>query len=111
MRNKKTLKLVVDETLTISRKKGNGILRRCIWMDMKGEIAKYSLAYINGLIFSGDNGRVLGYDNAHGYHHKHYLGKVTPVHIQSFEELEQRFQNEFEVLYEKAKAIIKSGKH
>lgn len=31
------------------------------------KVISYALAYINPLIFSGDNGRVLGHDNSHGY--------------------------------------------
>jgi hypothetical protein len=46
-----------------------------------------------------DNGRVLGYDNTHGYHHKHYMGTVEPVEFFSFEQIEKKFQQEFEVLY------------
>jgi hypothetical protein len=45
----------------------------------------------------------LGYDNAHGYHHKHYMGKVEPVNFVNFKEVEERFQQEFEVIHEKIK--------
>lgn len=58
------------------------------------------MAYINQRHFSGDNGRVLGYDNAHGYHHKHYLGKVEPINFNSFVEIEEQFKQEFEVIHE-----------
>jgi hypothetical protein len=37
------------------------------------------------LIFSGDNGRVLGYDNAHGEHHRHYRGEVEAVDLPGYE--------------------------
>lgn len=46
---------------------------------------------------------MLGYDNAHGYHHRHYMGKVEPIKFHNFHELENEFQREFEVLSEKAK--------
>jgi len=35
---------------------------------------------------------VLGYDNAHGFHHRHYKGKVEAVEFQSFENIEDRFE-------------------
>lgn len=95
--------LLIDEVLSIHRKKGNGVIKRQVWINNKGEITRYSLAYVNYQLFSGDNGRVLGYDNAHGYHHKHYMGKVESITFHNFQKLESEFQKEFEVLYEKAK--------
>lgn len=53
--------------------------------------------------FLGDNGRILGYDNAHGYHHKHIMGKIESVNFVSFSELEERFQTEFEVMHAQAR--------
>lgn len=95
--------LLVDESIGIHKKKGNGIIRRRIWISSRGEVTRYSLAYINHHLFHGDNGRVLGYDNAHGYHHKHYLGNVEPVRFIHIDEIEKRFQQEFEVLHEQIK--------
>lgn len=42
------------------------LLKEEFWQDAAGRVTRYSLAYIDPMIFSGDNGRVLGYDNAHG---------------------------------------------
>jgi hypothetical protein len=87
---------IYDESQTISSKRGNGQLRREVWVDeTTGEVTRYNLAYINHNIFAGDNGRVVGYDNAHGYHHKHYLGAVEPVEFVSFENIEELFQNDW----------------
>ena len=72
-----SLRKVVDERFYLSSGKGGGVLRREIWIDGKGRVARYNLAYVNPLIYAGDNGRVLGYDSAHGQHHRHYKGKVT----------------------------------
>jgi hypothetical protein len=47
------------------------------------------------MIHVGDHGRVLGYDSTHGYHHRHFKGKVTPVRFESFEQIEARFQREW----------------
>lgn len=96
--------LLEDEALMLHRSQGNGILRRQIWVDENKKVTRYSLTYVNHRLYAGDNGRVLGYDNAHGYHHKHYMGEVEPVQFNSFTELEQRFQLEFEALHEKAKS-------
>jgi hypothetical protein len=95
--------LIEDDAITLHKSKGNGVLRRQVWTDDEGEVTRYSLAYINHLIYAGDNGRVLGFDNAHGYHHKHYMGNVEPIVFSSFSELENRFQQEFEVIHAKIK--------
>ena len=67
---------------------------RKIDADEQGNVVSYSLAYIDPTICSKDNGRVLGYDNSHGHHHRHYMGKMAPVDFTSFTELEQRFEME-----------------
>jgi hypothetical protein len=74
----------VDERFYLSSTKGGGMIRREVWIDERGRVARYNLAYINYRIFTGDNGRVLGYDSAHGYHHRHYLGKVAPAALRNF---------------------------
>lgn len=58
-------------------------------------VTRYNLAYINHVIFQGDNGRVLGFDNAHGYHHRHYKGRVEPVEFRSYEDTLERFKQEW----------------
>jgi hypothetical protein len=70
----------------ISDKRGNGQWRREVWENAKGEVTHYNLAYVNHALFKRDNGRVVGYDNQHGYHHRHYFGKVSAVAFTSFEE-------------------------
>lgn len=71
------------------------MLRREVWVDEKGKITRYNLAYINAQLFSGDNGRVIGFDNAHGYHHRHYYGKVEAVGYTSYEDTEMLFEKEW----------------
>ncbi len=71
------------------------MLRREIWVNAEGLVVRYNLAYINPLLFSGDNGRVLGYDSAHGAPHRHWRGNVAKVELSSFEEIEARFQEEW----------------
>ncbi|MDH4481767.1 MAG: DUF6516 family protein [Rhodoferax sp.] len=86
---------IVDETNYIPSKRGNGILRREVWVNSDNAITRYNLAYIQVALFSGDNGRVIGYDNAHGFHHRHYFGKVEPVVFVSFEDIESKFQDDW----------------
>lgn len=83
---------IIDEVHHISAKRGNGQLRREIWVDHKSNVTRYNLAYINHHLYKGDNGRVVGYDNQHNYHHRHYFGKVTPVDFVSFEDIENMFE-------------------
>jgi hypothetical protein len=93
---------VIDQTLMVSRKRGNGILRYEVWKD-NGVVTRYNLAYINHLIFSGDNGRVVGYDYKHR-HHRHFKGFVEPVDTTGFVEIEQRFEREWAVALEEYNA-------
>ena len=66
-----------------------------MWENENGEVVKYSLAYINYLLFSGDNGRIIGYDNTHNYHHKHYFGEISKVdNFTNYQKLIDRFENE-----------------
>lgn len=95
--------LIEDDSFSLHKSKGNGILRRQIWQDSSGNITRYRLAYINAYLFAGDNGRVLGYDNAHGFHHRHYFGKIETVNFTHFKEIEKQFQHEFEVIHETLK--------
>lgn len=90
---------IFDDYHTISSKRGNGQLRREVWVDLKsGKVTRYNLAYINHNIFTGDNGRVIGYDNAHGRHHRHYFGNVEPVDFVSFEDTEMQFEKDWTAL-------------
>jgi hypothetical protein len=91
---------LLDETIKISKKKGNGILRFMASTDKKGNLFRYSLAYINTNICNKDNGRVLGYDNNHGYHHKHYMGTEEKVDFVSFEDIKERFEVEWREIHD-----------
>jgi Family of unknown function (DUF6516) len=86
---------VRDDRHKISRKRGNGQLRHEVWADHHGNVTRYNLAYVNHSVYQEDNGRVLGYDNQHSHHHRHFMGKVEPFDFVSFEELEERFQREW----------------
>ena len=89
---------MVDGVHAISARRGNGKVRVETWVDKTGHVVRYNLTYINHSIFAGDNGRVLGYDSQHGRHHRHYLGIVTEIPFESFEEIEALFEGELHKL-------------
>jgi len=93
--NNQRFKKIVDERFTLSRARGGGAIRIEAWQDSNGQTIKYSIAYINHALFQHDNGRVLCYDNAHNYHHRHCFGEIEAVNdFISYEDLLTRFQNE-----------------
>ena len=90
--------LLESERLTLSPRSGGGLLSYEVWGRHAGGrrvVTRYSVAYINHAIFSGDNGRVLGFDNAHGVHHWHLMGEVEQVAFISYEATLRRFQDEW----------------
>lgn len=93
--NPKSFRKVVYEVFAIKEKQGGGLVKMEAWEDVQGNLVKYSLAYINPTICADDDGRVLGYDNAHYYHHRHYLGNIYPVEdFSTYEEIVSRFETE-----------------
>ncbi len=62
-------------------------------------VTKYNLAYINHLVCRKDNGRVLGYDNSHDGHHRHFMGHMQPVRFTDYQSLTKRFQEEVRALW------------
>lgn len=86
---------IVDETHRISDRRGNGKLRREIWVDSQGRVTRYNLAYINHHVFAKDSGRVIGYDNAHDGHHRHHFGEIHPVEFVSMEDIEHQFERDW----------------
>lgn len=80
----------------IPRRLGGGTLKELVIRELPSrKILHYALAYINPQIYGVDNGRVLGYDNSHGYSHKHLMGKKTAEPFTTYEELYERFQEEW----------------
>jgi hypothetical protein len=91
-----------DRTVTyLGGKRRLPLVKEEVWRNEAGEVVRYSLAYIDPWIFAGDNGRVLGYDNAHGHHHRHFCGNVTPVDFRGYDLLLEQFEREFHELWRK----------
>ena len=89
---------IIDDTCHLGGRRRGAVLKEEVWCDA-GQVVKYSLAYINPRICSRDNGRVLGYDNSHGHHHRHFMGTVGAFEFRSYQELVDRFQREVEALW------------
>jgi hypothetical protein len=90
--------LLEQERFELKPKSGGGLLSYEMWgIRQKGKttVTRYAVAYINHALCQVDNGRVLGYDNAHDYHHRHYMGKVEPVEFVNYEATLERFQQEW----------------
>ena len=75
------------------------MLKEEVWQDQDGHVVKYSLAYINAVICGADNGRVLGYDNSHDHHHRHFMGKQASFEFPGYEVLARRFYHEVRDLW------------
>ena len=87
-----------QERFELKPKSGGGLLSYEVWGYQEGGktiVTRYNLAYINHAIFRGDNGRVLGFDNAHAYRHRHFMGKIEAVEFENFEATQERFQQEW----------------
>lgn len=90
---------VVDETIMLKRPGRGAKLREEVWQTPQGKVTKYNLAYINHLACQVDNGRVLGYDNTHDRHHRHFMGKVESIEFEDYKSLAARFQKEVRELW------------
>jgi uncharacterized protein DUF6516 len=88
----------IDDTSYLTGKRRGAVLKEEVWYEGQ-RVVKYSLAYINPMVFGGDNGRVLGYDNSHDYHHRHFGGQVEEIQFAGYERLVDRFQQEVEDLW------------
>jgi hypothetical protein len=86
-------KSVCEEFYPKGRKRGT-VVRIQADFSRKGRVLHYSLALVDTQRTTVDHGRILGYDNAHGFHHRHHLGKVESVEFTSYESIEARFEEE-----------------
>ncbi len=92
--SKKTYIKVIDEQFIVPTEKGGGIIKFEAW-EYKDQVVKYNMVYVNKRIYPNDNGRVMGYDNSHNFHHKHYFGEITELDdFVNYQKLVQRFKND-----------------
>ena len=63
-------------------------------MNAKNQVVKYNLAFLLPHLFAKDNGRILGYDNTHGIHERHYQGSVEEVPFKNYLSTAARFYKE-----------------
>jgi hypothetical protein len=93
----------VDEIDQVRCKSGSfGVIREEVYVDAAGAVVKYNLVFIHFGLCQQDNGRVLGYDNAHGHHERHWMGSMEPAGFINYERTLRRFLDEVEALKEKA---------
>ena len=94
---------VTDESAAIRCVAGDGLIREEMWEDAKGNVVRYNLAFVNFHLFSDDNGRVLGYDKAHGFPHRHFAGTVKVIEPAPYREIHARFIAEVDKLKKQRK--------
>jgi hypothetical protein len=91
---------VVDETTEVRCAQDWGVIREEVWQNKSGEVVRYNLAFICHQLCTVDHGRVLGYDNQHGHHHRHFMGRMEPFQYAGYDVLLGRFLAEVEGLRE-----------
>jgi hypothetical protein len=89
---------VSAEIHRLKGKRKSALLKEEVWYE-DGKVVAYNLAYINLKRCRADHGRVLGFDNSHGFHHRHFMGKVESVEFTTFEALSERFIEEVHELW------------
>lgn len=77
---------------------GIGILREEVWVNEKIEVVRYNLSFLLPHVSRVDKGRVLGFDNAHGVHERHFRGEVHPVQFRGYLATAKRFYREAEAI-------------
>lgn len=89
---------VLTEVNPLRGKRKGAVLKEQAWF-VDGKVTAYSLAYVNLKMCPADNGRVLGYDNSHGYHHRHFMGTVEAVDFTTYVAHLERFIKEVHELW------------
>ncbi len=98
MTAKRKLRKIKDERASVPCVIGDGVVREEAWEDEAGNVVRYNLAFINHFLMSKDNGRVLGYDNAHGLHHRHFMGVIEAYAFTSYDDTVKHFAEEVSAL-------------
>lgn len=77
---------------------GMGILREEVWVNAREQVVRYYLAFLLPHLSGVDNGRILGYDKAHGMHERHFMGQVQTVEHNEYSATAERFYREVAAL-------------
>ena len=99
-RRKPPVRTTSIEEHRLKGKRKGASLKEQIWFE-DGKVIAYSLVYINLKLCPVDNGRVLGYDNSHDYHHRHFMGNVEAAPFLTYAALVERFIAEVHELWRK----------
>lgn len=95
----KSQEIYEPKDVAIPTRLGGGVLKERVIRELPSkEVVCYALAYINPAIHCGDNGRVLGYDNSHGFSHRHFMGQMTKEPFPGYEALYERFEDEWRMI-------------
>ena len=89
---------VSTEVTPLRGKRKGAVLKEQVWFE-DGQVVAYSLAYVNLKRCWVDNGRVLGYDDSHGFHHRHFMGNVEGVDFTTYTAHLKRFLKEVHELW------------
>ena len=92
------LRKVADYETRFQCAGGFGILCEEVWVNGGEEVVRYNLAFLLPHRFRRDNGRVLGFDNAHGVHERHSMGEVKAVQFKGYAATARRFFREAEAI-------------
>ena len=95
---KRSLRKTIDDEALVLCASGPGVIREEVWVGESGNVARYNLAFINHFMTRKDSGRGLGYGNAHGGPHRHFLGTVEKVGHEDYDRLADRFLDEVSAL-------------
>jgi hypothetical protein len=96
-KTQKTQEIYAPKDVLVPSKLGGGVLKELVIRELPSKkVIKYSLAYINPKIYGGDNGRVLGYDNSHGFSHRHFKGTISAEAFPGYEALYEKFEKEWQ---------------
>lgn len=89
---------IVDDETGFWCAGGVGILREEVWVDESEQVIRYNLAFVLAHLSSFDHGRMLGFDNAHGVHERHFMGHVESVEFNGYPTTARRFFGEVDAL-------------
>jgi hypothetical protein len=98
MGRKARLRKITDVEAVFWCAAGAGILREEVRVNEQEQVIRYNLAFLLPHLFRVDHGRILGYDNAHGVHERHFMGSVKPVEFNGDLTTTERFYREVAAL-------------